>query len=316
METLEILQSRIPRVTPGVSLAQYTTFGIGGPAEYFFETESDEDLRAALRAARELSLPLTLIAGGSNIVASNSGVAGLVVRIAHGEIRELHEFVLEADAGVLLGDLIEAARRYGYAGLESLVGIPGTVGGAVFGNAGAYGRSVSEAIDTIRIFDGMDEREISKKAGEFAYRTSIFKSEPWFILSVRFCFSPGDPEALRERSEAVLAARLRNYKPDMRCPGSFFKNVLVRDLSLEVLDRIDQSKVIEGKVPAGYLLDAVGAKGTVLGGLAVAQHHGNLILNTGDAKSDEVKALAALLKQRVWERFGIALEEEIRYIGS
>jgi len=212
-----------------------------------------------------------------------------------------------------LADVIGQAIRRGLRGLETLSGIPGTIGGAVVGNAGAYGHSISELVDRVEIWDGREHRILSRSECAFEYRESVFKKEPFVLLRAFLRFRRGDARKLQRASREIIALREKKYRPGLRCPGSFFKNVLVKSLTPESLDRIDRRKIIDGKIPAGYLLEAVGAKGMRAGGIVIARFHGNLFINQGGGTACDVRALARELKNKVKRRFGIQLEEEVRY---
>lgn len=298
-----------------VSLAPYSTFGIGGAARYFIEIQKPDGVLAAVAWANERGLPYRVFAGGSNVIFPDEGVAGVLICLRGGSISFDGPGRIVADAGVALADVIAAALSRGLAGLETLSGIPGTIGGAVVGNAGAYGRSISEAVRQVEVFDL--ERQgaavLAREACRFTYRHSVFKERPYLVLRAELELLPGDSDALVRRSAEIIALREKKYKPGLKCPGSFFKNVLVRDVGAETLSKIDTSKVIEGKIPAGYLLESVGAKGMREGGIFIADFHGNLFINDGTGTAVDVRRFAATLKARVRERFGIELEEEIRY---
>ena len=316
MDIFAELQAAFPVARAAEPLAPLTTFGIGGSADLFLTPRDEAELLRAIAFAREHDLPLTIIAGGSNLVVADEGIRGLVIQIRSGGIRELGGGRIECGAGVSLAALITHASRRGLAGLESLSGIPGTVGGAIVGNAGAYGQSISTPIEGVRIFDGEAVRTISPDDCEFAYRTSIFKKHrDWIVLSARFRFTEGKSAELQKKAAEIIATREKKYKPGLACPGSYFKNVLVSSVSPESLALIDQTKIIDGKIPSGYLLEVAGARGRSRGRARVADFHGNLIFNEGGATATDVRALAEELKVLVLEKFGIALEEEIRYIG-
>ena len=231
---------------------------------------------------------------------------------------------LTVEAGTGLAAVISASLQRGWAGLETLSGIPGTVGGAVVGNAGAYGHAISECVDEVEIFDPrtvsnvphqmLNIRWLDKADCQFTYRDSIFKYKNYLILRVKLQFQAGDRVTLEQKSAEIIKIREKKYQPGLACPGSFFKNVLVSDVSAEGLNKIDQTKIIEHKIPAGYLLEQVGAKGLKTAHLEVADFHGNLIINRGGATAAEVKQLAKELRQKVQKRFGIMLEEEVRYL--
>lgn len=295
------------------TIRQFTTFGIGGKAEFFCEVRTPRALREVIAWAKDRGVQWRLIAGGSNVVLRDGVIPGLLIRIAGGSVRSMGDGMCYADAGVPLTRLVTFSTRHGLSGLESLAGIPGTVGGAIVGNAGAYGHSIEEIVSRVRVWDGKGDRWIAPKDCAFAYRESIFKHNRWIVLGAEFVFTKGDAQELIARSKHIIAERLKKYPRGLRCPGSYFKNVPVTMASPMALGRIDASKIIAGKIPAGYLLEAVGAKGMRRGDIMVAEYHGNLILNCGRGSARDVRALAAELKARVKKRFGIVLEEEVRY---
>lgn len=296
-------------------LAQYTTFGVGGAAEYFTEAHNSQEIEKAVHWAKERSVPFWILAGGSNVVCAEF-VPGLCVRVTMGTV-SVEGSVVRADASAPLALLVESAIKAGLSGLEQLSGIPGSVGGALVGNAGAYGRSISDSLVFVRALRGGVVETIQKSEGGFTYRTSQFKrpeNQATILLDAEFLLTPGNTEALKEESARIISIRAKKYPPSLKCPGSFFKNVLVETVSKETLALIDPSKIIEGKIPTGYLLEAVGACGMKAGALEIAPYHGNLMLNTGSATQGEVQAFARRLAGMVEQRFGIELEEEVRYV--
>jgi UDP-N-acetylmuramate dehydrogenase len=318
----------LPGVRENATIVEHTTFGVGGRVRYFFEAPDSASLIRAVRAARRASVPYRVIAGGSNVVFSDKPFDGLIVKVIGGTVTA-DETHVSADAGAALADLITVSIAHGLSGLETLSGIPGSVGGAIAGNAGAYGHSISEPLVRLEIYDpeADETRFVASNDCAFSYRESIFKQKPWIILQAEFVLQTGLPAdqagectlseraaALSKISESIIETRSRKYKPEIRCPGSFFKNVLVVSLAPSVLEKIDRAKIIEGKIPAGYLLEEVGAKGMRQGDAAIADFHGNLLMNTGRATSADVRALAEAVKEKVKEKFGIELEEEVRYI--
>lgn len=302
------------------SLASLTTFGLGGRAHYYLRVTKSEDLTQAIALAQQLRIPYHLLAGGSNVVFSDRDYEGLVIHFVDQSQPVLRQAgaggMLEASAGLALARLIKSSIKHGLAGLEALSGIPGTVGGAVVGNAGAYGQSISDKLAEVEIFNGKRVRWIKKSACAFTYRDSAFKQgkRNWLVLRVRFDLEKGDKQELARKSREIIKIRNAKYKPGLKCPGSFFKNVLVKNISKKALAKIDKTKIRDGKIPAGYLLEQVGARGMREGGIEVASFHGNLLFNNGQGKTREVKILAEKLKKLVWRKFGIKLEEEVRYI--
>ena len=295
-----------------VPLAPLATFGIGGKARYFVSTDSPEKLIEVINFTREKHIPYRLFAGGSNVVFPDEGLDCLVIRVLGG-ITSVEGSQLTVDAGVLLSEVILRAINNGLSGLEMLSGIPGTVGGAVVGNAGAYGHSISEVIENVELFDGKTARIMGVEECRFRYRNSIFKGNPWIVLRVTLKFENSDSDNLKNIFLEIIKEREAKYRPGLKCPGSFFKNILVSEVDPILLSRIDQNKIIEGKIPACFLLDTVGARGMRVGEVEIASFHGNLFINRGNGKAHEVIELAEILKEKVKKRFDILLEEEIRY---
>ncbi len=305
-----------PHIKENEPLAQYSTFCIGGTAEHFTEVQNLDEAILVIEWARERNLPHCVVAGCSNVVFPDGTLPGLTIRIAGGEIRKVGKYELVSDAGVLLGELIMYANKLGYKGLETLAGIPGSVGGAVVGNAGAYGHSISEVVHHIEILNRQTSKreQLTKDECKFGYRESIFKREASIIGSVTCRFADENPKVIQDESERILAIRARKYSPELKCPGSFFKNILVSNILPKTMEKIDKNKIIEGKIPAGYLLESVGAKGLKKGGIAVSDFHANIFVNEGGGTAADVHALADELTTRVSNEFEIKLEPEVRFL--
>ncbi|MDP3989144.1 MAG: UDP-N-acetylmuramate dehydrogenase [bacterium] len=291
-------------------LAPYTTFGIEGVAEHFVEACSRDELMQAVAYARVHQYAVTIIAGGSNVVCAPI-VKGLVIKVALKGVESINDRV-RVGAGESLLETITILNAKGLAGLEALAGIPGTVGGAIVGNAGAYGTEIGSRVVSVEVMDGvLDRREC-----HFGYRSSFFKEHrDLVVLSVELVLQPGDPTLLQKKSAEIIQKREEKYPRGLRCPGSFFKNLVFDELHDAQKKMIDPEHVVYGKVPAGYLIEAVGGKGVCVGQACVANYHGNLLVNTGRATYAEVRELADMLRNRVFERFGVELKEEIRYIS-
>jgi UDP-N-acetylmuramate dehydrogenase len=197
-----------------------------------------------------------------------------------------------------------------------LAGIPGWTGAAVYGNAGAYGHSISERVASVRFFDGTEVREFPHAECRFAYRESIFKRhKEWIIFSVELEMSPGDRAELRRTADGIVKTRNEKFPATMQCAGSVFKNLLLRELPPATAAEVPAETVRDGKVPAAWFLERVGAKGLERGGIRVADYHANLIYNSGSGTAAELCALILDLKARVRARFGFELEEEVQYVG-
>jgi UDP-N-acetylmuramate dehydrogenase len=320
MPTTEETRARLAEipdltVATGVPLARYTRFGIGGPADLYAETGDVEAFIAALAAARASGIPTMVIGGGTNLVVSDGGFRGIVLRYRGDRLMAAGRRVM-ADAGAVFEDLVDFAIGHGLQGLETFAGIPGSVGAAVYGNAGAYGHSLSERVAGVRFHDGREIRVFTNEECRFQYRESIFKRHKgWIVFSTELLLEPGDAAALRETAAGILKVRNEKFPVTMKCAGSIFKNLLLKDLPPAVAAEIPASAVREGKVPAAWFLEQVGAKGAQRGDIHVASHHANLIYNAGAGTASDLCALIEELKARVRARFGMELEEEVQYVG-
>jgi UDP-N-acetylmuramate dehydrogenase len=320
MPTTEETQSRlagIPNlfVSALTPLSRYTRFAIGGPADLFAETGDEAAFMAAIVAARENGTPVMVTGGGTNLIVADEGFRGMVVRFSAATLTSAGQCVTAA-AGAVLQDLVDFANLRGLRGLETLAGIPGWVGAAVYGNAGAYGHSISERVTAVRFFDGHGVRIFDNAQCEFRYRESIFKAhKDWIIFSVELRLDAADASELQRTSADILKVRNQKFPPTMKCAGSIFKNFLWLDLPPNVAALVPAAVVREGKVPAAWFLEQVGAKGMRVGGIQVADYHANLIYNAGEGTARELRAVIGELKRRVRERFGIEVEEEVQYVG-
>ncbi|HTM47850.1 MAG TPA: UDP-N-acetylmuramate dehydrogenase [Bryobacteraceae bacterium] len=296
-------------------LSRYTRFGIGGPADIFVETDEEEAFIAAMEIARSSGLEMVVIGGGTNLIVADAGFRGIVLRFSGRRLMAAGSRVVSG-AGAVLQDLVDFAIGHGLQGLETLAGIPGWVGAAVYGNAGAYGHSLSERVHKVRFLDGAEARMFSNEECRFRYRDSIFKvRKEWIILSVELNLEAADGALLRRTADDILKIRNEKFPPTMKCAGSIFKNFLLAELPGEVAARVPAAAVREGKVPAAYFLEQAGAKGMARGDIHVAGYHANLIYNGGAGTARELCELIDELKGRVAQRFGIRAEEEVQYVG-
>lgn len=301
-------------VRENVPLAPLTTLGIGGPAEYFVEVETKEEVRDAFTFAKERNLPLTVIGGGSNLLVADAGIPGLVVRMRIKGIEIYGERVRVA-AGEDLAELVRRAIGEELGGLETLTDIPGTVGGAIYGNAGAYGRTISDFLTRVTVFNGKGLRTLSKDECGFCYRGSIMKGRPWAIVEAEFSLLKLHKRMLESIGQAISAHRAIRYPKGLKIPGSFFKNADVKEVPPEALEKIPAYGIMGNKIQAGFLLELVGALGARHGSVKVSEHHGNLFINEGGAAAEEFLSLAEEYWRRVHERFGITLEPEVELLG-
>ncbi|KKR85819.1 MAG: UDP-N-acetylenolpyruvoylglucosamine reductase [Candidatus Woesebacteria bacterium GW2011_GWB1_41_10] len=288
------------KILENVPLADYTTLGVGGPARWLVEVENRNEILEIRDWVEEKGIEWMVIAGGSNLLVSDEGYGGLVI------VNKI------PGSGMMLNDLVDQMNEQGLAGMECLAGIPGTVGGAVYGNAGAYGQTISDHLAGVTTLSGYWPKEKC----EFSYRESVFKKNKEIILEVKFDLPKGNREMLIAKSSEIRELRKKKYPLDMKCPGSFFMNLWFDKLPEDVQKQIPEEKIKGGKVAAGYLLEQIGAKGRKLGGAAVADYHGNLIYNAGGAKPGEIWELAKQLQRQVEVKFGVVLVPEVQLVGQ
>jgi UDP-N-acetylmuramate dehydrogenase len=304
--------SAIPNVQLFVNapLARYTRFEIGGPARMLANASTVDALAETLQLAKSSGTPKAVIGGGTNLIADDGGFPGVVVRYVAKNI-EIEGARVRVEAGAALQELVDRTIDAGLKGLETMTGIPGWVGGAIYGNAGAYGHSIQECVESVRYFDGSETRELRSNEVNFGYRDSILKScKDWVVLDAILKLHPADAAELRATAGGILKIRNEKYPPTMRCAGSIFKNLLLSELPAGV--QVPEKVVREGKVPSAYFLEAAGAKGLAIGDLRVADYHANLIYNEGNGTARDLWHLIETLKVGVFEKFGIQLEEEVQ----
>ncbi len=310
------------RAIPNVAVLEneplhlHTRFAIGGPCRVFVEAAGVEAVSRSVAVARASGAAWVTLGGGTNLIVSDEGFDGIALRPMGSAITSSAPAVIAAEAGASLQRLVDASIERGWSGLHTMTGIPGSVGGAVYGNAGAYGRSVAESLVEVEFFDGATVRRLDNAGCRFRYRESVFKQhKDWVILSASFRLQPGSAEPLRAEASRILAIRNSKYPPEMKCAGSIFKNLMLDELAEPVRRQVPPEVVREGKVPSAYFLEQAGAKGMRAGGIEVADYHANLIYNTGSGNAAELRGLINELKRRVRDRFGLELEEEVQYIG-
>jgi UDP-N-acetylmuramate dehydrogenase len=290
------------RLLENEPLAKYTSWRIGGPARYLAEATTPDDLREALAWARERDLAVTLLGGGTNTLVLDDGVDGVVLRYRNQQVQ------IEPQQDTTLAILASGAptagtaRRLthsGWSGLEWAEGLPGTIGGAVFGNAGCYGSDMATILTRAWLLVDHQIEEWPVERFGYGYRSSALKGqerhELAIILAAEVRLQRGDPQQLADRMEQTAAAR-RSKTPAGQSCGSVFKNPIGDS--------------------AGRLIEAAGLKGLRVGAAEIAQKHGNYIVNMGGASSSDVLRLIDIIRERVLLAFGIELALEIRIVGS
>jgi UDP-N-acetylmuramate dehydrogenase len=315
-ETIERLRN-LPNlaISQGTLLSRYTRFGIGGPAEVYAETADEQSFIEAFALVRAGGADYAVIGDGTNLIVSDAGFPGIVLRFRAGGI-DSQGTTDRVQAGAELQALVDYCIDRGLKGIETMTGIPGSVGAAVYGNAGAYGHSIEERIQQVRFFDGSGVRVFGMAECEFHYRESVFKRhKDWIIFSAELAMDLAPADELRKTANEIFQIRLAKYPPTMKCAGSIFKNLILAELPVEVRRQIPERVIREGKAPSAYFLEQVGAKGMRSGDIQVADYHANLIYNAGEGTARQLCEIIAELKSRVRKRFGLELEEEVQYVG-
>lgn len=301
-------------------MAPLTTLRVGGTAKYFAEIGSPEELKEAIVFAEERNLKTVILGGGSNVLVSDGGFDGLVVFMKGSEI-EFENDLVKVGAGTSLAELVRKSAEEGLSGMEWAVGIPGTVGGAIRGNAGAYGGDIGNNVISVRAFD-MDKADnngvvnLSKEECSFNYRNSVFKRNPnMVILSAELKLEKGDIAEIKEKTKDIAIVRAGKTVKGSSA-GSFFVNPVVTDEHLRRQFALDVGREsADDTLPAGWLIERTGLKGRKIGGAMVSEQHGNFIINTGNATAEDIVMLVSIIKQKVRNKYKIQLVEEIAYIG-
>jgi UDP-N-acetylmuramate dehydrogenase len=295
------------RVREQFPLAPFTTFKVGGPADWLLDVRSSADLKTALELAAQGGIPVTMLGGGSNILIADAGVRGVVIRMRGGDIARTGAGSIRADASVTINGLVRWTIVHGCAGLEAWAGTPGTVGGAVFGNAHFGGRLVGELVTRARLVSRRGVVvDVSRDELAFVYEGSRLRTTGEILLWAEFAASDGDPTALRKVARESLAFRKRTQPLDTPSAGCIFRN------PQRGRDHVPQ------EIPwsAGALIDRAGLKGASIGGARVSPTHGNFIVNDGNATARDIRALVERCRSAVRDRFGVELREEIVYLGD
>lgn len=304
------------RIRKQVPLSKHTNFRIGGPADFFVEVKNIEEAKKAVTWAQDHRRPILALGGGTNMLISDQGYRGLVIKLSLNAL-EIKGEMVSVGAGVLVSYLLNMTLNAGLVGLEFLTGVPGTVGGAIRGNAGTYGIGLGDVLAVIRYLDeNYQLAEMPVEQGHFAYRHSIFKEKKYIILEADLKLKKGEVEAARK----LVADRLKYRQatqPNGPSAGCIFKNVPLDQVDVDKLKNkgVDTSLFTKYQnIPAGYLIDHMGLKGKKIGGAEVSSKHANYILNTGQANAEDVITLISFIKQQVRDEYGIQLQEEIQLI--
>ncbi len=301
-----------------VPLKDHTIFKIGGPARYFFVAQNEKDLKNAILWGKKKKIPFFVLGGGSNVLFSDEGFRGLVIKLRNTQY-EIRNTKITAEAGVPLQKLVFETAKKGLSGLENLAGIPGTLGGAIWGNAGAFEREIGDLVEEVKILKiencKLQIAKLKKKDCKFGYRDSIFKKRKnWIILEATLKLKKGKRKEIEKKIKEILKLRKEKQPLEFPCAGSVFKNVLIETVPRKIQEKFKE-KIKNGFLPAGVLIEAAELKGYQIGGAKISEKHANFIVNIGNAKANDVMQLIEKIKKEVKKKFRVQLEEEIKLVG-
>ncbi len=277
-------------------MAKHTSYGIGGPAKAYIIPKDRNDLEKIIMFSNTHSIPVYFIGSGSNLLVADDGVNGIVISPAKSlKNLKINGTIICAESGVMLGRLVKECIKRNLTGFESLVGVPGTLGGALVMNAGAFGGEISNYLTSVDVMDmNGNIKTYYTDEIKFSYRFSSFKKEE-FILEARFELNQDNPFIIKENRKKASSGRRTNQPLKFRSAGSVFKN--------------------PKNYAAGYLIDQVGLKGTRIGDAEISNHHANFFINHGHASASDITKLIILAKKAVYEKYNVRLELEIKTIG-
>ncbi len=337
------IKSEFPAVRENESLKEHTTFKVGGRAKYFLASKNKEELAKVLKLAKQLKLPVFVLGGGSNVVFEDKDFKGLVIKMQN-QVCELQGNKIVAGAGTTLSDLAKFAFESGLSGLEWAAGIPkATVGGAVFGNAQAFGDRISDVVKAVEALDAktLEFKKLTKDQCGFNLKNSVFKktvknANRLIIISAVFLLKKQDKEIIREKIKELLKYRKDRHPLNFPSAGSVFVNPEIypvkfaqtgsagksagyggqKTISKELVEKFPELEDFnkKGVIHAGYLIEKAGLKGKKIGRAQISEKHANFIINLGGAKAKDIEGLVKLVKQRVKKIFNIDLETEIQII--
>lgn len=279
-------------------MSKHTTFRIGGPADFYLCPHSTKEVQQTIQICKEENLPYFILGNGSNLLVSDKGYRGAIIRLwKNFSDISVKDCCITAKAGALLSKVAAEALEEGLTGMEFASGIPGTIGGAVFMNAGAYGGEMKDIIKEVKVLDEQGQvRVLSNEEMKLGYRTSIVKEKGYTVLSAVLQLKKGDVSVIRETMEDLKNRRTSKQPLDMPSAGSTFKRP-------------------EGYFAGKLIMDS-GLRGFSVGGAQVSEKHCGFVVNKGGATAEDVTALIREVQRRVKEKFGVELETEVRFLGE
>jgi len=328
------LEKNLPGIRRNILLKDYTTFRIGGRAKYFFSAQTKKDLILAVKVAKKNKLPFFVLGGGSNLLVSDKEFKGLIIKIKNQELKVKNNKIF-VEAGVVLNQLVNTALKNNLSGLEWAAGIPGTVGGAICENAGAFNKSTRDLVKNVEVLEvaNCKIKILNNKDCNFRYRDSIFKHKKnLIVLSTTFQLKKINRKEIKERIKKYLNYRKETQPLNYPSAGSIFKNpkgfsdgklgeedksssLSFAAASFAAARQGEEDKSSSLSFAAARMIEECGLKGKRIGNVKISEKHANFIVNLGQGEAKDVKKLIELAKKRVKNKFGIDLKEEICYLG-
>jgi UDP-N-acetylmuramate dehydrogenase len=303
-------------IRENIALKDLSTFKIGGKAKYVVFADNNDDVIEALRFAQENNLPLGIIGAGCNLLITDDDIDGLILKMNAKNI-EIKETLVFAEAGLSLAALTALGHKHNLTGLEWAPSVPSSVGGAIRGNAGAFGGETKDKLKQVRVYREGQIIDIESKALDFQYRYSRFKApnNKDIILGGLFELETGDVASSQKQVRDNIMKKNQNQPVGVACSGCIFKNY-EGDIDKSLYDKYPElTKFVEkGIIPSGYLIEKAGLKGISCGGIQVSDKHANYMINTGTGKFEEVMKLIQIVKDKVSQEFGVNIEEEVSYL--
>ncbi|MBU0531244.1 MAG: UDP-N-acetylmuramate dehydrogenase [Candidatus Uhrbacteria bacterium] len=307
------------RLKENEPLAKHSTFHVGGPARWLVEVQSADEVSKALQIANAAEVPHEVIGGGTNLLAADSGYEGLVFKIVMNQHRVEGDKVI-SEAGAFTAVVARDAVKAGLAGFTWGATLPGSIGGAVYGNAGCYGGEMKDIVESVKLLRAGVVIEVPVADLAMGYRTSALKFSNDVVLEVTLKLHRGDATELKKEQDELMTKRQQSQPLGVSCAGCIFNNHSFKDETdidklLHAVPKVPEQFLESKTISAGWLIEQVGMKGERIGDAEVSLDHGNFIVNIGHATADHIVQLISMIKMRVRDDLGIQLIDEVQYIG-
>ncbi|MEK7212863.1 MAG: UDP-N-acetylmuramate dehydrogenase [Patescibacteria group bacterium] len=311
MDELYAKLKEFGRVRANEVMRKHTTFQIGGAVQFLVEVTETEKLVGLLDYLTDEGVPYFILGGGSNLLWTDENFEGVVIKVKTSKF-QVKDNIIEAEAGVQLPLVVNLATQNGLAGVEWAVGIPGTIGGATRGNAGAMGQDMSKSVFKAQVWRVGEVVELNNQECGFVYRGSSFKQSGGVVLRVWLKLTPADKKQILIQTQKYSAQRQGKF-PAFPSAGSFFKNIKLKDWPGDI-QKLPSIYVERQMIPAGWVIEQAGLLGLKVGGATVAKEHGNFIINAGAARQEDVLTLVEKVKEEVYNKFKVELQSEVEIL--